>query len=777
MAEKFSGILSEEEIYELFKEFKYIIPQGSVMAGLNTKKYMSLSNCMVIPSPHDSYSGILFADEQLANLYKRRCGVGTDISTLRPMGTSVTNAAKESTGAVSFMHRYSNTTREAAQNGRRGALMLTISVNHPDVEQFAIIKRDLTQVTGANISIQITDEFMLAVEKDEDFILRFPVDADINLDSGVKEEDLSYDKLTKGALGSYKKIKAKKLWDIIISTARDTAEPGLIFKDAHDRYCPSHIYPGFENLTTNPCGEIMMGGYDSCRLMVVNLFSFVEDGEINYEKLYDVCYKNQILADKLVDLEVKKIDNIISKIKFNDPEPDHIKEREIALWTKIKETALAGRRTGCGITGLGDMLAYCNVQYGSPESLKIVEKVFKTKMKAELAATIDLAEKYGPFPRWNKAIEEIEAERYGTFFNFVKEEFPDEWKRMQKYGRRNISWSTVAPTGTVSLMTQTTSGIEPLFTPYYIRRKKINPSEGGRVDFVDQNGDSWQEYPVLHPQFKKWINSNWDKLGMSGFEDIDQLSENELDKYFKKSPYYNSTAEEIDWIQRVEMQAIIQKYTTHSISSTINLPEDISVDKVKEIYMESWKRNLKGITIYRDGSRTGVLVKSKFPQHEAPSRPKNLLADCHTVSVKGEKFRVIVGLMDNKPYEIFAYPTNDKLSESGEVVKVKSGVYEFHYNDDKSLIITDTMSDVQVALCRSISTSLRHGTPVQYVVEQQEKSNGDITSFSKAIARVLKKYIPVDKLLSRASCKDCGSTNIKYEEGCLTCLDCGSSKC
>lgn len=425
MAKEFAGDLTEEEVYDLFKEFKYIIPQGSVMAGLNTDKYMSLSNCMVIPSPYDSYSGILFSDEQLANLYKRRCGVGVDISTLRPMGTSVTNAAKESTGAVSFMHRYSNTTREAAQNGRRGALMLTININHPDVEQFAIIKRDLTQVTGANISIQITDEFMQAVEDDKDFTLRYPVD------KAPEDAEIT------------KTINAKELWDIIISTARDTAEPGLIFKDAHDRYCPSHIYPGFENLTTNPCGEIMMGGYDSCRLMVVNLFSFVEDGKINFDKLYDVCYKNQLLADRLVDLEIKKINNIIQKIKNNDPEPDYIKEREINLWTKIKETALAGRRTGCGITGLGDMLAFCNIQYGSEKSLKIIDEVFKTKMKAELNASIDLAEKKGPFPRWNMEMERLDAEKEGTLFNFIKKKFPDEWKRMQKYGRRNISWSTV----------------------------------------------------------------------------------------------------------------------------------------------------------------------------------------------------------------------------------------------------------------------------------------------------------------------------------------------
>jgi len=790
--------LDEQAIYNLFKDFKYIIPQGSIMATLGTSKIASLSNCFLVDSPKDSYGGILKTDEELAQLMKRRGGVGVDLSTLRPATTEVNNAAGSSTGVVSFMERYSNTTREVAQDGRRGALMLSIDVNHPDILEFTKIKRDLTKVTGANISIKLNKEFMNSVKNNEDYILRFPCDGSLNpLSIDYRNiEEIPFNELIhiKETNTYYKKIKAKELWDEIIKSAHGVAEPGLMFWDNMIEYSPDGVYSEYKPLGTNPCGEIPLQPYDACRLMAINLYSFVKnpftkDAKFNYKKLYEVAYEQQRLADDLIDLELIQIDKIIDKI-HKDPEPWEVKEREFNLWNKIRNTAKASRRTGCGGTALGDALAALNLKYDSDEALKVIEEISKTKMKGELDCTIDLAILREPFDNWNSNLEytkDFKVKGNNSFYTFIAREYPEQYSRMLLHGRRNVSWSTYAPTGTVSLMTQTSSGIEPVFMAYYKRRKKINPNDKDvRVDFVDQNGDSWQEYFVVHPKFKDWYN-NSDLRGLKGayFDSINWTEEG-ISKVYKESPYYNACANDIDWTKRVEIQSIIQKYTTHSISSTINLPEDVSLDSVSKIYLKSYELGLKGITVYRDGSRSGVLVSNKetkdnqFKQHDAPKRPKQLKAEAHSVRIKGELFNVLVGLYDDKPYEIFCTSDGDSnLKGEGTLTKQASGKYCFKLNNsDLDNCIVDTLTDEQETITRLVSTSLRHGSNIKFIVEQLNKTKGDLTSYSKAISRILKRYISDDEeISSKETCDNCGSTNLVREEGCLKCADCGSSKC
>ena len=795
---------TEQSIYNLFKDFKYIVPQGSIMSNLGNKAVTSLSNCFVVGQPTDSYGGICKKDEEMAQLMKRRGGVGLDISTLRPATTKVSNAAKSSTGAVSFMHRFSNTTREVAQDGRRGALMLSIDINHPDVMDFIKIKRDLTKVTGANISIKLNKEFMKAVEKDEDYILRFPCDHKPDSELLNVYSKMDYNQLCqfndyvtgKENIVYTKKIRAKEYWDEIIKSAHGVAEPGLMFWDNMIGYSPDGAYEQFKAITTNPCSEIGMQEYDACRLIAVNLFSFVDnpftpEATFDSEKFYQVNYEAMRLSDNLIDLELEHIDKILRKI-MEDPEPFEDKRTEFELWTKIKDTAAASRRTGLGFTALGDTLAALGLKYDSDEALEVIEKIMFKKMESELDCTIDLAILRGTFIEADSKLE-FEDDGLGNytgknkFYQFLATDFSEQTERMIKYGRRNVSWSTVAPTGTVSIMTQTTSGIEPLFMPYYMRRKKINPNDvTARVDFVDQNGDKWQEFPILHPKFKEWIfrSQNWNP---NEPEYVDSLSKEELQDLFEKSPWYGSTANDIDWVKRVEIQGIIQKYITHSISSTINLPENVKEEEVSKIYMESWKKGLKGITVYRDGSRSGVLVstdtkkKEEFEYHDAPKRPSELACDIHHPTIKNTKYTVIVGLLDNKPYEVFAIPFEVvKGYKNGFLSKSKSGVYNLIASlDEKSTIHTDVtgnMSDTEAALTRLISTSLRHGADIKFIVEQLNKTHGDLFSFSKVIARVLKKYIP-DGAKSTVKCQDCGSENVIFQEGCMTCQDCGSSKC
>lgn len=782
----------EDRIYSLFKDFKYIIPQGSIMATLGTNQIASLSNCWVIESPLDSYAGIHKADGDLIYYYKRRGGVGMDISNLRPEGVVTNNSAKSSTGAISFMERYSNTTREVAMNGRRGALMISIDVNHPDVLKFATIKSNKTKVTGANISIRLNDEFMKAVENNEDYILRFPCEAYLTHTHGHSAyESLPYNELVAldySDLKYVKKIKAKEYWDEFIKQAKDNAEPGLMYWDNILNYDPCAVYPEYKPITSNPCGEQFLQANDSCRLMVHNLFSYVKNpftdkASFDYKLFYKHSYECMRLGDDLVDLEVEYIDRIIEKIK-SDPEPDNIKQQELDLWIKSKEICLQGRRVGIGITALGDTLAALGFKYDSEEGLDVIDSIMKIKMEGELDCTVDLAILRGVFEGWdvNKEFEGYEngiLKGKNDFYNFIANHFPEKAHKMCDYGRRNISWSTIAPTGSVSLLADNcTSGCEPLFQPFYMRRKKINPGEEGtRVDFVDDNGDSWQEFPVLHPKFKDWL-----KLNMHDEESIiiDNLSQKSLQRWFAMSPWAGSTANDIDWKKRIEIQSILQKYTTNAISSTINLPSTITEKEVSNIYMYGWKKGLKGQTIYVDGSRSGVLINndtknnSKFEYHDAPKRPKELKGEAHITKIKGKEYSVVIGLMDNKPYEVF-FDTEYNLNGKGVIKKQSKKNYIFIQGNDE-YTLTDYMTDEQVAITRLVSGMLRHGSDIKFVVEQLNKCDGDLFSFTKGLARVLKKYIP-DGAKSTVTCNDCGSNNVIFEEGCNKCLDCGSTKC
>lgn len=791
-------LLTTNRIYELFKDFKYIVPQGSIMSQLGAPSIGSLSNCFVAGQPYDSYGGIMQKDQELVQLMKRRGGVGLDLSTLRPSGVLTTNAAKSSTGAVSFMNRFSESTREVAQNGRRGALMLSIDVRHPDVSEFVIIKNDETKVTGANISVFLRDDFMEEVEAEGDYWLTFPCEMKISdLEIGFMEKQgMEYNKLytlTEGR-GFIKKVKAKELYDKIIYSAWFRGEPGQLFLDRFHNYSPDSVYEQYKGVTTNPCSEIFMQPYDACRLIAVNLFSFIvnpftEDAYFDFKKYYKYNYETQRLMDDLVDLELEHIDRIIAKIK-SDPEPEEVKKVELDLWAKISKVAASGRRTGTGVTALGDTLAALNLKYDSEEGIKKIEAIMHTKMESELDCIIDLAVLRGTFDGWDKTLEYDEDDDgifgLNPFYQFLLEEFPEQTHSMRQYGRRCISWSTIAPTGTVSLMTQTTSGLEPIFQPFYTRRVKVNPNDPNmRVDFVDKMGDEWMEQAVLHPKFKMWLLiRNKDVVHHSQTDDeyINYLTSDPeyLNRLFKYSPWYDSTANDIDWGKRVKIQGIIQKYISHSISSTINLPNDVTEKEVREIYIASWKEGLKGVTVYRDGCRSGVLVSNSskiFKYKDALKRPEEVKATSHTTVVGGDKYSVFVGTIDDIPYEVFAYEGGTKESE-GIIKKEGKGEYYFIGAEDNSRqrILTGKMTDEQEVVTRLLSGSLRHGRDIKYLVEDLNKSSGSLFSFNSAISRVLKKYIP-DGSKSNMTCEDCNSSNVIYEEGCSKCLDCGSSKC
>lgn len=794
--------LTKKSIYEMFKDFKYIVPQGSIMSQLGSDSIGSLSNCFVIGQPEDSYGGIFLKDQEQVQLMKRRGGVGIDISKLRPSGVTTTNAAKSSTGAVSFMHRYSNSTREVAQNGRRGALMISIDVDHPDVLEFIKIKRDLSQVTGANISVKLNDKFMEAVNNDEDYLLRWPCDSSIDFKD---IEDFEYDKLYhfNDSKLVTKKVKAKKLWDEIIKSAHNVAEPGLMFWDRMVNYSPDGVYPQFKQVTTNPCSEIAMQPYDACRLIAVNLFSFVinpftEDAYFDFDKFYSVNYEAMRLSDDLVDLEMEHIERILEKID-SDPEPNEIKKTERELWKKIYTTASQSRRTGLGFTALGDALAALNIKYDSNKSVDTIKEIMKTKLTSEIDCTTDLAKVRGSFKGFDSSKEFSFTDDFenikgnNDFYQFLVDLLPlEKIIDMIKYGRRNVSWSTVAPTGTVSLMTQTTSGIEPLFMAFYMRRKKVNANDKNqRVDFTDQNGDTWQEFPVLHERFKNWIKIQDPNVIIS------ELTSEDLNEYFIKSPWYNATANDIDWVKRVEIQSTIQKYISHSISSTINLPSDVKEEEVSTIYLESHKKGLKGITVYRDGSRSGVLVSNekkeeitKFNEHHAPKRPKSLEARLVRFNNNKEKWIAFIGVLDNKPYEIFtgrvdeiAIPTR---IENGFIVKNKtkeSRSYDFEYEGGVEQNIDKTFHQDYWNYGRLISGVLRHGMPMHYVIGMIGTLKFDddhINTWKAGVSRALKKFIP-DGKVEGVKCQnpDCTGdrTNVIFEEGCMKCLDCGNDKC
>lgn len=793
--------LSEEGLtdryFKFFEKFRQLIPQGSIMATLGTSAIASLSNCFVVGSPENSYGGIMRIDEEQVQLMKRRGGVGIDLSSLQPAETPVNNSAKTSTGAVSFAHRYSNTTREVAQNGRRGALMLSMHVNHPDILDFIFLKRDLSSVTGANISVKISDEFMDAVENEEEFILRYPVDLDMK-ELSLHDEQLIYDNnlntLVELGEGRFaKRVSASYIWKELVASAHGVAEPGILFWDTIVGYSPDGVYPQFKQVTTNPCGEIPMQAYDACRLFVSNLYYYVDnpftnEAKFNKDKYYKSIYEATRMMDNIIDLEVEYIDRILSKV-YSDPETDYTKSREIGLWLKIKETALKSRRTGLGYTALGDMLAAVGLKYDSEEGMKLFHQVMRTKMKAELACTIDLAIQRGAFAEWDVSKEfkidtftKEAVEGKNDFYEMLLKIFPEEVARMVKFGRRNLSWSTVAPTGSVSILTQTTSGIEPLFSPFHMRRKKINPSEKGvRVDFIDDMGDHWQEFPIMHPKFKDWVRI---AMGIP-IENLEKFNEEELSNLFTQSPWFKSTANDIDWTKRVKLQSIAQIFTTHSISSTINLPKDVTTQEVSTIYMEAWKQGLKGITVYRDGSRSGVLVnpksepKIKFTHSTAPKRPKDMPCEIHTTTTKGRKYNAVVSMMEGKPYEVFI--TKHFTNESNLTLrKMSRGRYDL-YKETKLLYedIAAEMTDEQEAITRLVSTALRHGAEIKFIVEQLQKTpSDDMFTFTKSLARVLKKYIP-NGAKSTLTCEnpECKSTNVVFQEGCNICLDCGHSAC
>lgn len=687
--------------------------------------------------------------------------------------------------------------------------MLTIDIRHPDIDKFIDIKKDRTKVTGANISIKVRDDFMKAVKSNEMYCLRFPCDIE-----PIDKKDVVLEELYHIDNNYYKWVNAKDLWNRIIQAAWESAEPGLLFVDKAIEYSPDGVYNEYKATNTNPCGEQWLQPYDSCRLILMNLYSLVENpftssAHINYDKLYEVSYEQLVLGDDLVDLEMEHIDRILDKIK-NDPEPDDIKNVEIELWKKIKEQAASGRRIGAGITALADMLAALNLKYDSDEALKVIDKVMNTKMLAELDATTDLAILRGSFKGYDPDLEfnivndhsvgywTVEEGR-NKFFEHLLSIYPDEVIKMIECGRRNVSWSTIAPAGSVSILTQTSSGCEPVFMPYYMRRKKINPSDSNvRVDFVDQNHDAWQEFAVIHPKFKDWILAQpymelANVVGSDNLQvDIQNYSSSHLEKLFKSSPYCGATANDIDWKRRVEIQSILQKYTTNAISSTLNLPSTISVDEVKDIYMMSWDMNLKGQTIYRDGCRTGVLVsntdvkKDVFEYKDAVKRPEKLDAELFNFRLKNVYYTVYVGKLDDKPYEIFievGYAMNT-THDIGTIIKKSKGKYYYCSN---TIIDPDTNSqacrqimftckDEEAAITRLISSNLRHGADIKFIVEQLSKIDGELFSFVKGLVRILKKYIP-DGSKSTLTCPNCNSKNVIFEEGCSKCLDCGHSKC
>ena len=759
--------LTEEKIYNYFKEFGYIIPQGSVMSSLgNYYQLASLSNCIVVPDLHDSYGGVFYTDQQLAQLFKRRCGVGVDISNLRPAGARVSNAAKSTSGAVSFMNRFSNTTREVAQNGRRGALMLSMDIAHPDVEDFITIKQDLQKVTGANISIRLSDEFMSAVESNSEYTHKWPIESD-------------NPKFTKT-------VNAKELWDTIIKCAHNTAEPGLIFWDRQHWYSTSSVYPKYKNTSTNPCSEIAMQGGDSCRLIAINLYNFVEkpftkEAKFLMEDFYKATYEGQRLMDDLVDLETEAIGRILAKIDADD-EPEKIKAVEKETWELLLKTGIEGRRTGLGFTALADMIAALGMAIDSDEAIAKTEEIMKEKCRAEFDSSIDMSLARGSFVGFDAKIEKT-----SEFVQMMEKELPDVYERMMKFGRRNISISTVAPTGTLSMLAQTSSGIEPVFMTHYKRRRKLNEQDReAKVDFIDDSGDKWQEFTVYHHNLKTWME-------VTGETDI------------TKSPYSGSTAPEINWLKRVEMQAVVQKYVTHSISSTINLPNDVSLDEVSNIYLESWKQGTKGITVYRDGSRSGVLVSAdekkndvlentEFKETKAPSRPERLDAKVVRFKNNKEKWIAVVGLLNGRPYEIFTGKTEDVFNmpptvEYGWVIKNRredgSSQYDFQYEDKDGYKVT--MGGLSRSFdkefwnyAKLISGILRHGMPLHYVVDLIEKMNlydANINTWKSGVVRALKTFITDGTQVNDKICSDCTAGCLVYQEGCLKCVNCGYSKC
>ncbi len=779
--------MTEHEIFNLLDRFKYLVPQGGPMSGIgNDFQLSSLSNCFVIGNNCDSYSGIIRTDEEQAHLMKRRGGVGHDLSHIRPKGSQVLNSALTSTGLVPFMERFSNCTREVAQDGRRGALMLTVSILHPDVEDFIDAKVEEGKVTGANVSVKINDAFMKAVIGGQTYTQQWPVETDKPV---VTDQ-----------------IDAEQLWHKITYNAWKSAEPGVLFWDTIIRESIPDCYAdlGYKTISTNPCGEIPLCPYDSCRLLALNLYSFVEDpftpnATFNFEKFNRYVQDAHRLMDDIIDLELEKIDRILAKIE-SDPEPVSIKSTEKELWLKIKKTCGEGRRTGIGITAEGDMLAALGLQYGSPDATEFAVEVHKCLALNVYRSSVVLAKERGAFP-----IYDGERESSNPFIQRIADADPALYQDMIKHGRRNIAMLTIAPTGTTSLMTQTSSGIEPVFLISYKRRRKVNPNDSNvTISFVDEVGDAWEEYFVFHHKFKDWLVSNGYTV-----EKVMELDEDSLQEIIQESPYYQATANDIDWVAKVKMQGAIQKWIDHSISVTVNVPNETSVELVREIYRTAWESGCKGCTIYRDGSRTGVLV-SKEEHNEQnlggtvfelkdsvpPKRPKKLEAAVLRFKNNREDWIAVIGTLNNKPYEIFSGRAEDtfKLPDyvtHGWIIKNFDDVnnrnrYDFQFLDRGGYRVTieglsRSFDKEYWNYAKLISGVMRHGMPLNYVVNLVNGMSPDeqnINTWKKGIVRALKKFIPDGTRVVKKACPGCTDPDgLIYEEGCLLCRSCGYTEC
>lgn len=779
---KYPNPMSADEVFSLLRGFRYIVPQGSPMAGIgNNYQIGSLSNCFVIglTGRPDSYGGIIKIDEEQVQLMKRRGGVGHDLSHIRPKGSPVKNSALTSTGLVPFMERYSNSTREVAQDGRRGALMLSVSIKHPDSEAFIDAKMTEGKVTGANVSVKIDDEFMRAALSDGKYTQTYPITGDNPLYS--------------------KDINAKALWNKIVHNAWKSAEPGVLFWDTILRESVPDCYAdeGFTTVSTNPCGEIPLCPYDSCRLVAINLYSYVRDpftdhASFDFDLFRTHVRKAQRIMDDIIDLEMEKIDKIIDKIA-SDPETDEVKQTELNLWLKIRKMTLKGRRTGCGTTGEGDMLAALGYRYGTPEATAFSVEVHKQLALAYYGASVDMAAERGAFE-----VYDAEREKDNPFIQRLREADPALYEKMVRQGRRNIACLTIAPTGTTSLMTQTTSGIEPVFLPVYKRRRKVNPSdENVVIDFVDEVGDAFEEYIVYHHKFVEWMRTR-------GIEPRRNMSAEELDELVAQSPYYKATSNDVDWMEKVRMQGAVQKWVDHSISVTINLPADTTEEMVGKLYAEAWRVGCKGSTVYRDGSRNNVLeaVKKKpkpglihTPEHIV-KRPIELEADVVRFQNNKEKWIAFVGLVDGKPYEIFTGLADDedgifcpKSVSHGKIIKAQaadgSKRYDFQFINKRGYKTTieglsEKFNPEFWNYAKLISGVLRYGMPIDQVlklVSGLELDSDSINTWKNGVERALKKYIPNGTNAKGQKCPHCGAETLIYQEGCLICTSCGTSKC
>jgi ribonucleoside-diphosphate reductase alpha chain len=777
--QKYPNPLTEIEIFDLIKNFKYIVPQGSPMAGIgNPFQIASLSNCFVIGNEgnSDSYGGIMKIDQEQVQLMKRRGGVGHDLSHIRPKGSAVKNSALTSTGLVPFMERYSNSTREVAQDGRRGALMLSVSINHPDAESFIDAKMVQGKVTGANVSVRIDDDFMNAVVNNTSYTQKFPIHS--------KEPKVK------------KTIDAKNLWNKIVHNAWQSAEPGILFWDTIINESVPDCYAdlGYKTVSTNPCGEIPLCPYDSCRLLAINLFSYVEEPFQGSAHFNFTLFKKHIAAaqrimDDIIDLELEKVEGILGKIQA-DPELDEIKAVEIQLWEKIKEKAIQGRRTGIGITAEGDMLAALGLRYGSDEATAFSIEVHKTIAIEAYRASVYTAKDRGAFE-----IFDPEREKNNPFILRLKEADEKLYYDMLEYGRRNIALLTIAPTGTTSLMTQTTSGIEPVFLPVYKRRRKVNPGDQHvKVDFVDELGDSWEEYVVFHHRFKQWMRTQ-------GLATDITYTQKELDKIVAKSPYYKATSNDVDWLSKVRLQGAVQKWIDHSISVTINLPNDVSEELVGKLYLEAWKVGCKGVTVYRDGSRSGVLISNDTDTEETltafpTKRPQVLEAHVVRFQNNKEKWIAFIGILGDQPYEIFTGLADDedgilipRWVDDGLIIKNReedgTSRYDFQYKNKRGYKTTieglsHKFNPEFWNYAKLISSTLRHGMPIEKIVDlinSLQLEGESINTWKNGVARALKRFVTDGTVAKGQKCDNCSSTNLIYQEGCLTCTDCGSSKC